>query len=362
MSETKSSVKYEPHVLVDVVDPTKDGTSPTWKKCCYSMLFIEFMHFFTFVWFAWHSLTYTEITSEVKIDDIPNLICVYDGYGVGAVWGNIIFAFLVVMSFIAVAAIWYTFAYDQQKLDYTINHTRFRIRNKKGLEGFSKYGVNNQSKSVFEFALNFVLRKFNFFVDPRVVITAFTGIEKMNRETGMTIEKLNETSVDGKPHPYLGTTGFNALLFSHLADSDEVIIANLLEAVSTLEALGAGYLVSTTMISGHNTSYILDDIEEQLKLPNLNAVREKALWSIYNKFKDRAGTDEPIFIMHVGLPPAVHEYEHLENMRKVRDEFELTLNEIGLETVLIKDPEDLAHIINGMFTGEIWIGRDLTEY
>jgi hypothetical protein len=49
-------------------------------------------------------------------------------------------------------------------------------------------------------------------------------------------------------------------------------------------------------------------------------------------------------------------------MRRVRDEFEITLNEIGIETVLIKDPEDLAYILNGMFTGDLVMGKDINEY
>lgn len=356
MSETKSA-KYEPHVMWDIVDPTKDGLSTTWKMIFYSLLFLEVIHFFSFVWFGYHSLALPEtimitpanpegkITGDIVFDSI--------------VWKNIFRCVFLVISGIVFASGWYTYAGDQKKLDYNIAHNQFRLRVLKGLESFSKYGsANGLNKGVIGKIVYFILKKFHFFANIQDVILSFTGIQHFDRETGLTTEKINEDTwvLD---HPYKGIKGFNLFAVPKFADEEEVIVANFLEAVSTI---GPNHLVSTTMISGHNTSYIMDDIEEQLKLPNLSPIREKALYSIYEKFKNRVGTEEPIFIIHIGLPPAVHEYEHLENMRKVRDEFELTLNEIGIETVLIKDPEDLAYIMNGMFTGNLVMGKDINEY
>lgn len=343
MSENNSA-KYQPHVMLDVVDPANDGMSSKWKTCLYSMLIIEVLHIFTFLWFARNSASYSGII---------------DGSGYNINWNNVTKCVLLIFSMVVVYNIWSTVAGNPQKLNYNIEHTRFKIRRMKGLESFSKYGTDNKfNKNIFTRILYTVLNRFNFFADAVNVIISFTGIQHFNRDTGLTTEKLNEDTwvLD---HPYKGDHGFNLFAVPKFADSDEVIIANFLEAINTI---GPDHMVSTTMISGHNTSYIMDDIEEQLKLPNLSPIREKALWSIYNKFKNRVGTEQPLFIIHIGLPPAVHEYEHIENMRKVRDEFELTLNEIGIETVLIKDPEDLAYIMNGMFTGNLVIGKDINEY
>jgi hypothetical protein len=358
MSETKA-VMYEPHVLVDVVDPMKDGTSTKWKTYFYSMLAVEVVHCFLLIVIAKHSLSITKITSETTHAQINNFAYQYGNFGLDADFGNFVYGTLVVVSMLLIYKAWHTVAGDQKKLDYTIGHTKFKIRNKKGLESFSKYGTSHQSKNIFEKILNIFLKKVNFFANPRDVVMEFTGIDAIDSETGITTEKVNECTEWVDDHPYKGNTAFNVIGVPKFADSEEVIVANFLEAVSTLEP---GHLVSTTMISGHNMTRYLDDVERDLKLPNLNPIREKALWSIYNKFKDRAGTDVPIFIIHIGLPPAVHRHEHIENMRRVRDEFELTLNEIGLETVLIKDPEDLSMIIRGMFTGEVVFGRDITEY
>lgn len=356
MSETRSA-KYEPHVMWDIVDPTKDGLSNTWKLIFYSLLFIEAVHVFSFIWFGWHSVALPEtimitpanpegkLTGNIILDSI--------------VWKNIFRCIFLIISGIVIPMIWYTYAGNQKKLDYTIAHNHFRLRVLKGMESFSKYGSSNGlNRGFIGKIVYFILNKFNFFSNVQNVILEFTGILHFDRETGLTTEKINESTwvLD---HPYKGTTGFNLFAVPKFADEEEVIVANMLEAVSTI---GPNHLVSTTMISGHNTSYIMDDIEEQLKLPNLSPVREKALYSIYEKFKNRVGTEEPIFIIHIGLPPAVHEYEHIENMRRVRDEFELTLNEIGIETVLIKDPEDLAYIMNGMFTGNLVMGKDINEY
>jgi len=341
------STKYQPHVMMDVVDPVKDGLSSTWKACLYTMLLVDGILFLSFVWTAYRNLfVYSVEAGEYFIS-----------------WFSVLKCVLYLIGMLVVFGIWYNVAKDQQNLNYTIEHTRFKIRIAKGLESFSKYGTNNELsgnifKRVIAAILRIVFRRFHFYANPRDVIISFTGITNFDRETGLTTEKRNENSWV-LTHPYQGDHGFNLLAVPKIADTDEVIIANFLEAISTL---GPNHLVSTTMISGHNTSYIMDDIEEQLKMSNLSPVREKALWSIYNKFKNRVGTEEPLFIIHIGLPPAVHEYEHIENMRKVRDEFELTLNEIGIETVLMKDPEDLAYIINGMFTGNLVIGKDINEY
>lgn len=346
MSEN-SSTKYEPHVMLDIVDPVKDGRSQIWKTCIYTMLLSQLILFFSIIWIAYkHVLCYSEELGEYYISWINVLKCIFLG-----------------ISAVIIFALWRNTAWEQQALDYNIEHIKFKIRTYKGLESFSKYGTDtklsgNIFKRIIAAILRFILRRFHFFANPRDVIMGFTGIENFDRETGLTKEKLNENTW-ALTHPYQGDHGFNLLAVPKISDTDEVIIANFLEAVNTL---GPNHLVSTTMISGHNTSYIMDDIEEQLKLPNLSPVREKALWSIYNKFKNRVGTEEPLFIIHIGLPPAVHEYEHIENMRKVRDEYELTLNEIGIETVLIKDPEDLAYIMNGMFTGNLVMGKDINEY
>ena len=341
------STKYEPHIMLDIVDPLKDGRSQIWKSCLYTMLLSELFFFFSFVWTAYkHVIYYSNETGEYLIS-----------------WLNVFKCIFMIISMVIIFAVWRNVAEDQKTLDYNIEHMKFKIRTYKGLESFSKYGSNtelsgNVFNRVFAAITRYVLRRFHFFANPRDVVMSFTGIEHFNRETGLTKEKLNE-STWALDHPYQGDHGFNLFAVPKLSDTEEVIIANFLEAVNTL---GPNHLVSTTMISGHNTSYIMDDIEEQLKLPNLSPVREQALWSIYNKFKNRVGTEVPVFIIHIGLPPAVHEYEHVENMRKVRDEFELTLNEIGIETVLIKDPEDLAYIMNGMFTGNLVMGKDINEY
>jgi len=343
MSENHSA-KYEPHVMVDVVDPMKDGASSTWKACFYSMLFVEVLHVFTFVWFAWNSAKWLHADGELWTT---------------INWKHVAGGIFTIISMVLIFSFWNTVARHQSTLDYNISYLRFRIRNFKGLESFSKYGEDPRVKTNILMRLIYtILNNIGFFANAQDVIMSFTGITHFDRKTGLTTEKVNEDTWV-LSHPYKGDHGFNLFAVPKFVDTDEVIIANFLEAVNTLPA---DHLVSTTMISGHNTSYIMDDIEEQLKLPNLSPIREKALYSIYEKFKNRVGTEQPIFIIHIGLPPAVHEYEHIENMRKARDEFELTLNDVGIDTVLIKDPEDLTYIMNGMFTGNLVIGKDINEY
>jgi len=358
MSETNPA-KYEPNILVDIVDPNKDGHSATWNLVFYGLLFFEVLSVFGFAWSALHTISF-----PANYENDPAYI--ENGITIGfllssIVWKNVLKSIVIIIFMVLVPAVWYTHAGNQQKLDYNIAHFRFKMRILKGKESFSKYGTgvepNVFKRILFKF-LRIIFKRFHFFANPRDVIIAFTGITHFDRETGMTTEKINKDT-EFYEHPYQGDHGFNLLAVPQFSDTDEVIIANFLEAVATLPA---DHLVSTTMASGHNISYIMDDVEEQLKLPNLSPIREQALWSIYNQFKDRVGMEEPLFIIHIGLPPAVHEYEHVENMRKVRDEFELTLNEIGIETVLIKDPEDLAYIINGLFTGDLAVGRNINEY
>jgi len=347
-----NSAKYEPNILVDIVDPSKDGHSHTWNLVFYGVLFYEVLSFFGFAWSAIHTIVLPETTQNgVTIGILLTSI----------IWRTVLRCIVIAFLMVLVPMVWYTYAGDQQKLDYNIDYLNFKIRIIKGRESFSKYGTgiepNIFKRLLFKF-LRIIFKRFHFFANPRDVIIEFTGITHFDRDTGMTSEKINKDT-DFYEHPFQGTQGFNLLAVPQFSDTDEVIIANLMEATATLPP---DHLVSTTMASGHNITYIMDDVKEQLKLPNLSPIREQALWSMYNQFKDRAGIEEPIFIIHIGLPPAVHDYEHLENMRRVRDEFELTLNDIGIDTVLIKDPEDLAYIINGLFTGEMAVGGNINEY
>lgn len=303
--------RRQPHILTKVVDPNGDK-SALWQTLYVSMWILEVLNFIIFF-----------VTLNSKI-----LFKLYVF--------NAISLFTMVL-FLIIPCAWALIGYNQARLDYNIRKYRFKWRVKHGVERISKY-----SKDATEDA-----------------IRGFTGIINYDAKTGLSDYQVNESpSWVLEKHPYLGNRGFDLIVIPEIVEEDEVITANLHAAAKSLPA---GTLKKTTMITGQSFSYIMDDVKEQLAEKDISPVRYNALMSVWDQYKDRASTNEPIFLIHIGLPYRYDKEDSLKLMQEVRDGYESSLNERGFHTVLIKDPEDWVMIITGMLTGKMFFRGDMVE-
>lgn len=165
--------------------------------------------------------------------------------------------------------------------------------------------------------------------------------------------------------PYNGNWSYNVMTYPTAAITNEEYNRRLKQASESFTLddgdISGDLMKKTILVSGENLNYILDDLEEQLndtKLPEANRQSIEAMLETFNTTK---GSMEYCFIIHFGLPLTYDKAEAYRNMQKIRTGYEKKLNEIGIGTVLIKDESDILSIIDGILTGEFYIGARLNE-
>lgn len=303
--------KKQPHILTQVVDPNGQKNKG-WTFLLILMLGLELADLLVFIVTLNHHIVFK------------------------LYFFNFI-SFLTMIMFILIPVVWALFAVTPGRLDYNFKKYLFKLRIKRGKEKISKYSPTASEESV----------------------RSFTGILNYDPDTGLSKYILNDPSpLSMAKHPYQGDMGFDLVVFPKLIDEPEVITTNLWYAGKSLPA---GTLKKTTMITGQSFSYIMDDVKEQLTEPNISPVRYSSLMSIWDHYKDRASTLEPIFLIHIGIPFHVRKEDSLLQMEEIRNGYEASLNTKGFDTVLIKDPEDWVMIITGMLTGKMLFRGDMIE-
>lgn len=331
--EHKSS-RYEPHVLEDTVDPIKNHKSDLWR-------------------------TGVIITGALEVAD---LILFFATLNKEILFKILIFnplSFFLIIAFIVIPVVWFAVAGTQKRLDRNVDKLKFETRNARGYETVSKFGITEYRGRKFSFAyLKYRISK-QIKVPQEKAIRALTGIESFDAKTGVSVHKVNEKKWAVDDHPYLGQHAYDLIAYVKTTDDEEIIIENLFEAGKSLKE--GGVLIRTCMYTGETIANNLDDVERQLALPELDAVRQKSLYSVYNHYLGREGNYEPIYCIHFGLPYTSSKEKALEYMRVIREEHELALNERGIETTLIKDFDIMKAITESIFTGKLWFDGDIIE-
>lgn len=303
--------RRQPHILTKVVDPNGDKSS-LWHMLFVGMVFLELVDILIF---------FVTLNTQILFK-----IFFFNAISV-----------LTMIMFLIIPCIWALIGFNQTRLNYNVRKYRFKWGLKHGREHISKY-----SKGATEDA-----------------IRGFTGIISYDAKTGLSEYQVNESPAWVlEKHPYEGNRGFDLIVIPEIVEEDEVITANLHAAAKSLPA---GTLKKTTMITGQSFSYIMDDVKEQLEDKNISPVRYSALMSVWDQYKDRASTNEPIFLIHIGLPYRYNKEDSLKIMQEIRDGYEASLNQRGFATVLIKDPEDWVMIITGMLTGKMFFRGGMVE-
>jgi hypothetical protein len=309
----RAKAKWEPHELEDTVDPFKNHKSDIWRAGVYITCFIEVVNVILF---------FATLNKA-----IPFKILIFNPL-----------SFIIVIAFIVTPVLWFAVAGTQKRLDENVEKYKCKIRVKNRVDKFSKWDEKTPEKS----------------------IRRITGIKSFDPKTGLSEHEVNEKKWAVDDHPYLGKDAFDLIAYVKTTDDEEVIIDNLFEAGKSLKQ--GGVEIRTVMYSGESICNVLDDVERQLSSSDLTEIREKALYSVYNHYAGREGNYEPIYLIHFGLPYTASKEKALEYMRVIRDEYELALNERGIETVLIKDSDIMKTIIDGIFTGKMYFSGDINEY
>jgi hypothetical protein len=163
--------------------------------------------------------------------------------------------------------------------------------------------------------------------------------------------------------PYNGNWSYNVMTYPTAAITNEEYNRRLKQASDSfcLEDGEGDLMKKTILISGENLNYILDDLEEQLKDMKLPEAKRQSIEAMLETFSDAKGSMEYCFIIHFGLPLTYDKAEAYRNMQKIRTGYEKKLNELGIGTVLIKDESDILNIIDGILTGEFYIGARMNE-
>lgn len=303
--------KRQPHILTKVVDPNGDK-SLLWNSLFGSMCVLE-------------------------VFDVAICIITLNRQILFKVFIFNIITVITVFIFLLIPAIWAIVGVTQRRLDYNVRKYTFRRRLRQGKEKISKFSHSATEDT----------------------IRGTTGILHYDRETGLSDYQLNEApSWVMTKHPYTGNRGFDLICIPRLVDEDEVITANLHAAEKSLPP---GTLKKTILVTGQSFSYLMDDVKEQLQEKNLSTVRYKALISVWDKYKDRASTNEPLFLIHIGLPFHFSKEDSLKEMNAIRNGYEKSLNQKGFDTILIKNPEDWSMILTGMLTGKMFFRGDIVE-
>lgn len=289
------SEKYEaPHTLTQVENPILGGWSL--GRICILMLILSFITANLFIF----------IVSFISIFTLlcPVLIIL-----------SIIFAWI--------------FARSEDAYNYHLAKWGFKFRKFRGIEFIAKY---SQKVSMY-------------------AVRSFTGWESTNEETGLSKYTVNNQVNWSMEEEYSGNWGFTLLAIPPAESDKKSYNQNLRDAA---QALPYGCAEKDILISGQDMSFISDDITELLKDPAISKVRKDELYSIQQRFLTTEGYIDWIYLIHIMLPYTQYEDKAFKKMTEVRNGYERLLNDMGVETVLLKNASDVVLVINGMLTGEMY--------
>jgi hypothetical protein len=301
---------HEPHILEDTLDPIKENHSEEWHFVFYVM---------GLLWLADILLFFFTLNRNIVFQ----------------IWIiNILTPFLFA-GLILIPGTWLFCAGSQQRLDDNLNHLRFIKRERERHETFSKY-----DDSV-----------------PEDVIIEFSGMTEFNEETGISTHLVNESNWILQEHPYLGNRSVDYIVQIETTEEEDVFLNGLYEAGKALKE--KKYLIRSTLFAGQSLTYVLANIEKELAKPKLSEVRQKALYSIYNHYSGRPGNNEPLYLVHVGLPYSSNMTKAIEDMTEVHDKLVSSYNGMGITMIQIKEKAIVKSILDGIFTGKMWFSGDM---
>jgi len=213
------------------------------------------------------------------------------------------------------------FGRDEETLSHNLAKLKFKIRRKQGKEGMGKYNENATEKQVMSYI-------------------PWTGI---NENTGLSAyDYPNSTE-------YFGNWGFTAIAVAPPEVDRTAMNEGFRKAI---RALPYGSSQKIILMTGIDSKFILNDIEELLKQPMLSPVRKAELLSMKKRFSQKMGRVDRTTLIHINVPYTVHEEIAQKQMNKIMNGYFKVLKKKGVKTVLIREHSDMIDIFQGMLTGK----------
>jgi hypothetical protein len=242
------------------------------------------------------------------------------------------FCFLSVIALVLTILIYLVFCRDQTTLDHNWNKLCFEVRYAKGIEQIGKYENENR-----------IIKK-HIKTKTEKQVKSVVPWDAINEITGLNRGTLNSG----------GDWFFDLVAFPPAEQDKDTFNENLRLA---FQALPFGCLQKTVLLSGRDLTFIVDDIEQQLKKEGISPVRVAELYSIQDAFKDITEVIDWIYLIHIGLSYTQDEKRAKREMDAVQNGYIRLLNDMGIGTVLIKDSDDMVLLYQSMLTGKLLYGR-----
>lgn len=302
--ERTRPVRYQPHVIVEKANPFDGSVSSTWKGILGMLILFEVnLIGITFLTLNKHILFKLWIFNAATI--------------------------VLAIAIIVLPLIWIWYAGNQKRLDGTIEKMMFNRRLKKGVECLSIFD-NKVSDSV---------------------IRSITGIIGYDPETGLFRSIVNEIKTGIKQHLYRGNWFVSYILTVNFGETDDILIIE--NMFNILKKVPAKHYVNNVMLTTDTFANAMKEYEEMLKSTDLPKNREKALYSILNKYAGNDSLRKQLYLLHVGLPFTINKQTAKENLTTIENSLIQALDDKKIKAEQIKDPFLLAAIIKGALTGKI---------
>jgi hypothetical protein len=229
-----------------------------------------------------------------------------------------IFLLFAAFSFI----IYMVFARDEKTLSYNLGKLGFEYRKKTGKEDLSKFNPKTTEEQL----------KNNIPVD------------SVNEKTGL-CKCIHPNSKD-----YFGNWICTFLVIPPVEVDKKTMDLKFKKIDKALLKRCASRKI--IMMIGLNPSFILNDIDELLKDPNLSAVRNAELLSMKKKFMQQTGTIERTYYISFSFPFTQHEEKAQQSMNRLLKGYMRLLNKMKCHYILIREEQDYVDIYRGMLTGK----------
>jgi hypothetical protein len=218
---------------------------------------------------------------------------------------------------------WFTYERDEKTFAFQQAKKNQKKREKKGFETMAKY----DKKTTEEQVLNHI------------------PWQNINEETGLSsfyhpIKNAKE---------YHGNYGFTALALVPPEIDRKAMNEGFKKA---LRALPKGAYQKVTMMTGIDPKFILNDIDQLLNTPGLSSTRRAELLSMKKKFTQHQKSVDRTTLIYIGLPYTAFEETAQREMDRAINRYLKVLHKKKVQTIIIKEHQDMIDIYQGMLTGK----------
>ncbi len=236
---------------------------------------------------------------------------------------DFIFCIIFLVSALITLIWWLVYERDEKTLSFHLAQKNQKKREKKGFETMAKY----DKKTTEEQILNHI---------PWQDINEETGLSKFYYPTLKTKE-------------YHGNYGFTALALVPPEIDRKAMNEGFRKA---LKALPKGSYQKISMMSGIDPKFILNDIDKLLNIPGLSSSRRAELLSMKKKFTQHQKIVDRTTLIYIGLPYTAFEETAQREMDRAINKYLKVLAKKKVQTIIIKEHQDMIDIYQGMLTGK----------